>query len=168
MPTLAAESKWANIERSLAAYIAAELVTAAGFTVRFPGEPGIQNPPVRWVEVDYVQIGPVEGIMQTLTGKGHRSEVVLQLAHFEQIDARWDGSGTATLYSLTEMLDTTRASFAFEAIIPLRDYDTGGNPQVGAFQLYEMPREVGVVTPPELRIEQRTLAVPLRYNLDVT
>ena len=165
---LTAESLWANLEQSLDDYIEAQLIVGQGFRVNFPSAPGIQNPPARWIEVDYVTIGPLWQEMRTADGGiGTYAQLDVQLAHLEQIDKRWDGSGEADAYSLARMLDISRAVFSVNAEIPIRDYTQGGNPQVAAFRMWGPPVEVAVATPQELRIVQRTLVKSMYYMEEV-
>lgn len=165
---LTAESLWANLEQSLDDYIEAQLVQGQGFLVNFPSAPGIQNPPARWIEVDYVTIGPLWQEMRTADGGiGSYAQLDVQLAHFEQIDKRWDGSGEADAYSLARMIDVSRDVLSVKADIPIRDYTQGGNPQVASFRAWGPPTEVAVATPPDLRIVQRTLVKPLYYMEEV-
>lgn len=161
---LAARSLDANIEQSLNAYIEAQLIVAAGLVVRLPGMPGMNNPPARWIEVDYTGLGPFDAFAsRTIDGIGHRSQLSVDLAHFEQMDARWDSSGNATAYTLSAMMDITREAFALDAVIPINDYTAGGM-QVGVFTVLSMPLPVSVVTPAELRLDQRVLSAPLLYD----
>lgn len=165
---LTAESLWANLEQSLDDYLEAELVVGQGFLVNFPSAPGIQNPPARWIEVDYVTIGPLWQELQSGEGRiGTYAQLDVQLAHFEQIDKRWDESGEADAYSLARMLDISRDVLSVKAVIPIRDYTQGGNPQVAAFRMSGPPREVGVTTPSDLRIAQRVLIKSVYYMEEV-
>lgn len=159
---------WSNLERSLNTYI--ESTLGQTYTIRYQGEPGIQEPlPVRWVEVDHADLGQIQATQRRrygTNGAGAEATWLLTLMHFEQRDARFDGSGNATLYTLTEMMDASRVVFSVRSVIPLRDYQQGGNPQVSAFTIREIPAEAPVTVAEDLRLDARGLAVRLVYEAD--
>ena len=159
---------WANLERSLNTYIDGTL--GQTYTVRYPGDPAIQEPrPVRWIEVNHADLGQIQATQRrpySANGAGAEARWLLSLWHFEQRDARFDGSGNATLYTLVEMVDASRAVFSVRSIIPVRDYQQGGNPQVSAFSVREIPTEAPVTVAEDLRLDARGLAVNLVYESD--
>ena len=134
---LLAASRETNIAKSLTAYLAAQLVTGAGLTVVFPGQPVPSRYPVRWVEFTYQPLAPAQYFPTTTNGRGHLAQWLVNGNCMEEVSSRIDGTGDATMYSLLGLCLSVRNALLVSQRIAIRDYDTGGNPQVGTMRIQQ-------------------------------
>jgi hypothetical protein len=125
---LQAESKLANIETSLTAWLRANLVTGAGLTVFLGMEP-MTTRPVQWVQLDYLL-----GVRQDFGGivgsrYGGRSHGILQVSLCLKRDAITD------IYAMARLQDQVSAYLQAGQTLPLRDFGTSGGPTIGRIEL---------------------------------
>jgi len=124
---LGADAKTANLEKSLTAWIQAKLVTLAGLTV-FYGMAPIATVPDEWVHVDYVwDLRADSGRQVGATQLGHRAHSLLQVSLCKK------RTSITNIYALAVLYDKVVPYFQVGQTIAIRDYDTGGTPEVGSF-----------------------------------
>lgn len=161
---LYAGARWENLEKSLNAYIAAQLVSGAGLAVLFPAELPWDENPVRYVHVEpLIDLGQRRHTGLVRYGKGHERQVLLQCNCFENIQARRDNSGQAGAYTQAALTDLVCDAFGPQAVIPIRDYATSGNPVLRHFAVREVKRTTMPV-PDGLPVEQRNVSITLAYE----
>lgn len=132
---LRALSQLTNIEKSLNVYLEGTLVTTAGYTVIFPRETVPSDTlPSQWIEVHYIPLAEEFSIRQVHLGIGTNRLLLVNVNCYEQRqDQLGQSGGGAGQYTLSAMIDTVTAVLGPKAAIPIRDYATSGNPQVGGF-----------------------------------
>jgi hypothetical protein len=119
------ESKQSNLVKSLTAWFRANLVTIAGLTVVFGAEP-VDTRPGQWVVIDYlfgVRHG-WGGIVGTRYGAQAHGFITLNLCI--------NRDTLTNVYAMAALRDTVATYVQRGQVIPLKDYDTGGTPTIGA------------------------------------
>ena len=129
---LAAESRATNHEKSLNIYLHSTLVTADGLDVLFPGAKTIYAPSGSlWVVVEYL-LGVsrrFRGAVKADGSIGNYTTGIINLNCCEFVAQRTDR------YALPGLRDTVMSRVNEGNTIPIRDYDTGGNPVVGYWSI---------------------------------
>lgn len=119
---LAPTAKLTNLEKSLTAWIEANLRTVAGLQVYYVDAP-IGERPNEWVAVDYLlglrtedgrNIGP--------TYLGGRAHGILSLTLAKK------RSSLTNIYAMAALRDAVKGWFLPGQLIPVRDYDAIGTP----------------------------------------
>jgi len=165
MPTIAAESRTDNIVQSIYAYVDTNLATGLGLTVYYDlAEPlDLETKPPQWVEVSVIEGSPQSGVRLTGSGRhGYLAEVIVNINGFEKNDAR--KSGNATIYSLWTVMTNIKAFFEPpDAYIPIRDYNTAGNPVLSALLSLRPPVLTNLSPQSGLGITQKNLSATMRH-----
>jgi len=166
MPTIAPESRMDNIVKSIYAYVDTNVSMGLGLTVYYQlGEPlDLETKPAQWVEVSVIELGPQGDIQVTGSGRhGYIDEVLTNINGFEKNDARKSGGG-GTLYSLWTVMTNIKEIFMPpDAAVPIRDYNTGGNPVLSALVSLAPPVLTGLSPEAELGITQINLSATMRH-----
>lgn len=127
-------SRLKNLEISLSVYLKGQLVDIDGYTVIFPREGFGDSLPGQWMEVGYVPLSEEFPPTRVHIGWGTNRMLLVNVNCWEQRqDQIGLSGGAAGQYTLTTMIDRVEAVLGPRAAIPIRDYATSGNPQVGAF-----------------------------------
>ena len=162
MPTLEANTKLENIEKSINAYISTNIQTALSLKVIYQRGAREASLPNHWVEIGLVPLSAQTAyFFASGTTAGALSQFLVNLNIFERDDAR--KSGAATAYTLSGHVDSISALFAPGSSITIRDYDTSGTPAVGALRSIEIPDRTEIDTPPDSGITQINVSATLLY-----
>ena len=133
--TLRGTKSASNIESSLNAYMASQLVDLYNYLVIFPREtwPDAELPG-RWIEVSYVPMAEEFATTRVQVGWGSNRMLLVNANCWEQTQEQLGQTGgLAGQYTLTAMVDQVMDTLGPRAAIPLRDYATAGNPTVAYF-----------------------------------
>lgn len=162
MSEIAPASRLENIEKSLNVYFQTELITALGLTVIFPRAERVGVLPNQWIELDYFQLSDQTRVSKSSSGRrGARSHFLINANCYEQDDARLDGS--ATLYTLTAIVDIVRNKLAPNLTVPVLDYEIGGTPLVGGLTAESFTDVTPVPSVPDAGITQVNVSATMSY-----
>lgn len=131
---LIAESRTANILKSLNVYFYDNLVVAASLEVHFPDQPGLFTPSgARWVRLDYL-LGTSRQYMGAVAGssKGSLVRGIINCNCCELVAKRTD------LYALYALRDTVYRYIQEGTSIIVQDYDTVGTPVAGYLVVHDI------------------------------
>ena len=129
---LAPESRDTNLEKSLVAWIQAQLVAGAGLAVFYDQSPPADRPSA-WVHVDFM-LGMRRDFGRQISGTQLGSQVhgLVQLSLCKQRVT------LTNLYGMAAFKDTAIAAFQIAQDIPLRNYDVGGLPVIGVITVEDI------------------------------
>lgn len=138
MTTIAADSTLPNIAKSINGYIDTEIRVGMSLKVIYELSMREGSLPMHWIEPLLDPLSAISGAMQTAHDQtGNLAQFLVSINCFELNSAIADGS--ATIYSLLGIAHQVREKFAPGVRIPIFDYDTEGNPQVGALASDSFP-----------------------------
>ena len=160
MPVLRPGSRLTNVGVSLNAYILAAL---PGVVVLVPRKDIPDVLPLRWVELAYLPLEQRRTTGIVRVGKGHERELLVNCNCCEQVTPRRNNDPSATLYTLSMLVDTLYEAFTPMSYIPIRDYFTVGTPIVSSCH-WRSIRQHEVPAPEGLPIEIRNVSVTLCYE----
>jgi hypothetical protein len=141
--------------------------TGMGLTIYYEGSTRLGVLPVQWLEVSLSQLSPQTAVMQA--GPDSRGAVVQYLVNvncFEHDDARKTGS--ANLYSLSTIVTVVSEFFMPTGSIPIMDFNTSGDPIVGALISQDAPGITSIPTPPDASITQINVSAIMSYVAEWT
>ncbi len=165
MSVIAPESRIVNIKRSLFTYIKI-FAAAHDYTVYYEHAGRSGTLPQSWLEVTLLPGASVSPLRPAGDGM-----VVSQIEFYLNINCfERDSSGVSTqnIYGLASTVDAVRERFAIGTGVPIYDYATSGNPQVGALMIWEMPSINVIPTASDAGLRQLNVSVPFRYDETVT
>lgn len=167
MAAVASNSRLDNIERSINVYVQANIEIGLGVKVIYDraergNKPIVEPLPVRWVDLQPMPLSAQTIVFRSSTGRrAARTEYLLNINCFEQDDARFEGG--ATIYTLSTLVDDVRDLFVPDSSIIIRDYNTVGDPAVGALTVVGIPPVTEVPTAADLAVTQVNLSVTFSY-----
>lgn len=156
MATISPESLYSNIDQSLDAYFAAHVAGTLSVPVQYQRAPRFATLPDRWVEPVYIPLSQTTDLMVIGNRYATLAQYLVNANCYELDDRRIDGSGDATAYTLTLLVDAVLALFAYGIGIPIYDYAMAGTPQVGALTVLEKARVI-----PRARTETEPVGVTM-------
>ena len=162
MPILEAGSRLDNITKSVNAYVNTNVATALSLAVYYQGQDRLGTLPTRWIEADFLPAAAIDTVMSAPGGGlSTWTECFLNLNCYERIET---GLGTGNIYTLIATVEAVRQKFLVTTGIPVRDYNTVGNPVAGALMVWERPSVAEVPIVPDAGIKQINISVPMRYH----
>lgn len=154
MATLIPQSDALNLEKSINAYLS---VSLPGVDIKYMRQPlGFGGD--EWIEINQFELLAPQILTRTQHGIGGDGQW--------QVDVnclRINTHGLGNIFDLPALARRVRNLFAVHVAIPINDYDTAGDPQVGNFSLISLS-SFNVPVVPEMRRDQVTVSATLGYD----
>ena len=132
---LTAESKTANILKSLNAHFHTNLVTADSLQVHFPGRRELFTPSgATWVQLTYL-LGTARQRYARVDENSRGGGIVTGIINLNCCELV---AQRTNRYALASLRDTVYNRIAPPKTITIQDYDTGGNPTTGYFVILDL------------------------------
>ena len=136
---LDAGSKYDNIAKSVDLFVETNIQTGLSVKVYYEYQhvPAAISQPAQWVVATLLGLGQTSGWLAA--GSSSHSAMMDYALDFNCYEKSDSGLSEINRYTLINLATSIADIFHATRIIPVYDYDTGGNPQDGGLTVVDMP-----------------------------